>query len=664
MRISLGKPDTWNLDLPDPNKIIGDSDYTLDVDPSQASQQVLTFRRAFPDYVLGTENDCRKDEWTAEDEVIPVVWARSAQSKIQRSIGDMEDQFGHLPVAQTPLNKKLLRIYFDVLSRFKASLTGDPDPSNPFIKHYAPFCIQEPLVVQTIMYASACYIHETGHLPRTALMASKGRAIHMLNQRISSGRNSAAASNTGHVGETSGTNDAAIASVIQLAAAEWYWGDNNEDVQHHFKGLRDMIRLRGGFDRLGMNGILAKNAICHDVSIALAHENSPLLLLHPQEDCSNGSGGGDPRTPWTADYTFADPIKDVPLRMTHSAPFVCSLSSVGTLPSYAECSQSLGIHRATASILDNVRFLFKAVEAAYVATNETTDPSTETATTTSTTTTGAPTKAASRKVQLMGRYIHEHIQSLHPTIPGHRQSSPGVSTRGNSPGLNYYAGADGGSTRSGSISSIGTAAGPSSGGPGRSPPEPGYDPASTPEWASAPDASDSPTSPKSTATAPHHHHHHRQQQQQHNSDYMYQAIRATAIVYSRAIMNRTPLSVACTQPEFLQIWATVWRVPLSAWNSSVGTFHWIMLAIAPACHTTPHGRFVKNMLMVSTLALGVDNWAVAIGAAKAGLKLQHWLKGQDAETESEEGAEEDDGEGQGDGGGRGGGRWRSGREER
>ncbi|KAJ0343409.1 hypothetical protein COL922a_000141 [Colletotrichum nupharicola] len=455
------------------------------------------------------------------------------------------------------------------------------------------------------MYASACYIHETGHLPRTALMASKGRAIHMLNQRISSGRNSAAASNTGHVGETSGTNDAAIASVIQLAAAEWYWGDNNEDVQHHFKGLRDMIRLRGGFDRLGMNGILAKNAIC------------------------NGSGGGDPRTPWTADYTFADPIKDVPLRMTHFAPFVCSLSSVGTLPSYAECSQSLGIHRATASILDNVRFLFKAVEAADNDIDDNDEGTDE-----------------------------GGIQK------GHRQSSPGVSTRGNSPGFNYYAGADGGSTRSGSISSIGTAAGPSSGGPGRSPPEPGYDSTTTPEWASAPDASDSPTSPKSTAIAPHHHHHHRQQQQQHNSDYMYQAIRATAIVYSGAIMNRTPLSVACTQPEFLQIWATVWRVPLSAWNSSVGTFHWIMLAIAPACHTTPHGRFVKNMLMVSTLALGVDNWAVAIGAAKAGLKLQHWLKGQDAETESEEGAEEDDGEGQGDGGGRGGGRWRSGREER
>ncbi|KAF4810383.1 hypothetical protein CGCSCA5_v010681 [Colletotrichum siamense] len=629
--------------------VIGDSDYTLDVDPSQASQQVLTFRRAFPDYVLGAENDGRKDEWTAEDEVIPVVWARSAQPKIQRSIGDMEDQFRHLPVAQTPLNKKLLRIYFDVLSRFKASLTGDPDPSNPFIKHYAPFCIQEPLVVQTIMYASACYIHETGHLPRTALMASKGRAIHMLNQRISSGRNSAAASNTGTVGETSGTNDAAIASVVQLAAAEWYWGDNNEDVQHHFKGLRDMIRLRGGFDRLGMNGILAKNAICHDVSIALAHENSPLLLLHPQEDCSNGSGGGDPRTPWTADYAFADPIKDVPLRMTHSAPFVCSLSSVGTLPSYAECSQSLGIHRATASILDNVRFLFKAVEAADndIDDNDIDDNDID-------------------DNDIDDNDIDDNDEGTDEggIQKGHRQSSPGVSTRGNSPGLNYYAGADGGSTRSGSISSIGTAAGPSSGGPGRSPPEPGYDSTTTPEWASAPDASDSPTSPKSTATAPHHHHHHRQQQQQHNSDYMYQAIRETAIVYSRAIMNRTPLSVACTQHEFLQIWATVWRVPLSAWNSSVGTFHWIMLAIAPACHTTPHGRFVKNMLMVSTLALGVDNWAVAIGAAKAGLKLQHWLKGQDAETESEEGAEEDDGEGQGDGGGRGGGRWRSGREER
>lgn len=158
---------------------------------------------------------------------------------------------------------------FTILSRFKASLTGDPDPNNPFVRHYAPFCLQDPLVVHIIMYASACYLHETGHIPHTALMASKGCAIQMLNHRISSGQGSAVAAGVGpgfrsfggSGGSGGGAGDAAIASVIQLTAAEWYWGENDQDLQHHFRGLRDMIRLRGGFDNLGMNGILAKNAM-------------------------------------------------------------------------------------------------------------------------------------------------------------------------------------------------------------------------------------------------------------------------------------------------------------------------------------------------------------------------------------------------------------------
>ncbi|KAL0942146.1 uncharacterized protein CTRU02_200032 [Colletotrichum truncatum] len=618
--------------------ILGDSSCMLDLDPFQASQQVLTYRRAFPNLVLGAENDDKREEWTTDDDVIQIVWAHSAQTRPQRQIGDMEDQFGHLPIAQTPLNKKLLRIYFTILSRFKASLIGDPDPNNPFVKVYAPFCVQDPLVVQIIMYASACYLHETGHLPRTALMANKGRAIHMLNQRISFGQATTSGSSSENAGRGGGrTGDAAVASVIQLTAAEWYWGEAEEDVRHHFSGLRDMIRIRGGFDHLGMNGILAKNAICHDVSIALAHENSPLLLSQPHE------GGGGPSQPWAADYAFADPIKDVPFRMSHCTPFVHKLTSVGTLPTFAECAQSLGVHRATASILDNVRFLFRAVEAAYATTEKTTtDPAGER-------TTRAPTKAASRKVQLTGKYIHEHILSLHPTIPGHRQSSPGVSTQGgNSPGSNYFAGTDEESIRSGSISSTGTA-GPGSGGLGRSPPAAGSDSTTTP------DTSNSPTSPRSIA-APYQQHQHQQ-----SPDYMYQVIRAAAIVYSRAIMDRVPLSVACTNTEFLHIWTTTWRVPLLTWNGAVSIFQWIMLVIAPACHKTPHARFVKNMLMVSTLTLGVDNWAVTIDAARAAIKLQHWLKGED--TEEEEG-EDEMGEGEGETERGGAGRRFPGREER
>lgn len=89
---------------------LGASQCKLDSDPSQASLQVLTYRRAYPQMVLGAGSNDKKDEWTPEDELIPVFWPPSAQVKLHQPIGNMEDQFGHLPVTQTPLNRKLLRI--------------------------------------------------------------------------------------------------------------------------------------------------------------------------------------------------------------------------------------------------------------------------------------------------------------------------------------------------------------------------------------------------------------------------------------------------------------------------------------------------------------------------------------------------------------------------
>jgi hypothetical protein len=106
---------------------------------------------------------------------------------------------------------------------------------------------------------------------------------------------------------------------------------------------------------------------------------------------------------------------------------------------------------------------------------------------------------------------------------------------------------------------------------------------------------------------------------------MYQVVRHAALVYSRAIMTRTPIGSTCTTDEFLAIWTTTWRVPLTAWKGANGVFYWVMLAIAPACHGTAHARFVKSMLMISALGLGLDNWAVAVEAASAGLRVQRWL---------------------------------------
>lgn len=73
-------------------------------------------------------------------------------------------------------------------------------------------------------------------------MVHKYRAIRMLNEHIQ----------TQHL-----ATDEAIAAVMQMLLNEWYWGDMS-DLAAHLSGLKEMIRLRGGYRNLGLGGLLAR----------------------------------------------------------------------------------------------------------------------------------------------------------------------------------------------------------------------------------------------------------------------------------------------------------------------------------------------------------------------------------------------------------------------
>ena len=132
-----------------------------------------------------------------------------------------------------------------LISRFKSCLDGNPDSSNPYIRFYVPYCIQTPLLAQVAIYTSACFLNETGHLDKMVAMAHKGQAIRLLNE---------------HLRSKASTSDEAITAVIQLIMDEWYWGETG-DLRAHLRGLREMIRLRGGLRNLGMNGMISKLAV-------------------------------------------------------------------------------------------------------------------------------------------------------------------------------------------------------------------------------------------------------------------------------------------------------------------------------------------------------------------------------------------------------------------
>lgn len=112
-------------------------------------------------------------------------------------------------------------------------------------------------------------------------------------------------------------------------------------------------------------------------------------------------------------------------------------------------------------------------------------------------------------------------------------------------------------------------------------------------------------------------------------DMIYQAVRQSALIYSRAIMLRRPLrdAAVCSGEDFLGLWTTVWRVPLHGWRAFLGVFVWVLLCITPASRGTPHERFVKGMLEVGLvqMALEEDGWAAADRGMAGALRLTRWL---------------------------------------
>lgn len=157
------------------------------------------------------------------------------------------------PVALTDSTGTMYLAVVNFISRFKSSLDGDVDQNNNgYMKHFVPFCLHSPLLVQTAIYTAACLLHETSWgvsfgelIESTTAVAHKGHAIRLLNE---------------HLKTHGSTTDEAVATVMQLMLNEWYWG-NTVDLRAHLSGLREMVRLRGGFENLGLGGLLAKLVI-------------------------------------------------------------------------------------------------------------------------------------------------------------------------------------------------------------------------------------------------------------------------------------------------------------------------------------------------------------------------------------------------------------------
>ncbi|KAF4984960.1 hypothetical protein FDECE_16944 [Fusarium decemcellulare] len=474
----------------------GDDDETI-----LASLRVIVQRR------LTLANRIYLDE-RANETTRAYLAAHEGRRPVTLPVEGSMEQLRYLPMEPTKLNKELVRIHLQLLCRFKCSVDGSPDPSNAFMKYWVPCCVQDPLLLQIVLFTSSCFLSETGHIPKIIAMTHKGKVYELLNSQLRD--------------EASQTSDASVLGVVQMVADSWYWGAT-PDLKAHIRGLKQMIKMRGGLSQLGLHGYLAKMIIVNDVVMALAHEIDP---------CIHGHHG----------FEFQDPIM-VPFKTALNTPLIFGW------PSFQGCSASLQLHPSTAQILDDMRYLFDIVLSL---------PEN-------------PTAEELQNVVTTAGWIQDRISDLPENAPSRR--SPEYRTP----------------SRSSSVES-----------PAKS----------------TPDAT-SPGSARSDKSSP----------PVELPDMMYRVVRLTALIWCRAIHNRSPTSTVCSERDVMIIWGSVWQAGLPTWKAVVGIFVWIMLALVPSCHKTPAGRFMKTLIVSTFMSIAVDNWHIAMDVTKTAFKLQQWLTG-------------------------------------
>lgn len=97
---------SW-LPLANPDRSI------LDADIFQASQQVLSHRLAVPKLIFDNFETAHGDDNTTQHGQSPGAWSHPAESRVlfpERPASGIDEQIALLPVDQSPLNKKLLRL--------------------------------------------------------------------------------------------------------------------------------------------------------------------------------------------------------------------------------------------------------------------------------------------------------------------------------------------------------------------------------------------------------------------------------------------------------------------------------------------------------------------------------------------------------------------------
>lgn len=199
--------------------------------------------------------------------------------------------------------------------------------------------MKSPLLAYFAIFTASCYQSETQKVSpqKSAVVLSyKLKTIELLNAMLRD--------------KDTSTSIEALTAVGYIITSEWYWS-NYDSVKAHLKGLKEMVRLRGG---LGEMGVFSRKMIILFVLSMIPSKARWLIKnsIDYQIACS-----------YDIDLTFPhNTATHVTYQAYVSTPWIYSLIS------FTRMQDQLNIAPETAAILDDMRYLqiltLKAIETA------------------------------------------------------------------------------------------------------------------------------------------------------------------------------------------------------------------------------------------------------------------------------------------------------------
>lgn len=175
-------------------------------------------------------------------DLVPMIWSVNIKT-IPAAV---------TPIFYLPYIPAVISNYLGKLALPFAEVDG-PDETGLLAKSWFPMVLHSPTAFQVIMLFSASHLasHSPTLIDPDSLLYLKNCALRSLLQLITSGK----------------IDDEVIASTAKMASHEAIFGSESE-YHIHMDAVRKMLLLRGGIEKLGMAGLLARLLLFIDTNSA------------------------------------------------------------------------------------------------------------------------------------------------------------------------------------------------------------------------------------------------------------------------------------------------------------------------------------------------------------------------------------------------------------